>query len=118
MKNSLIKSLVGIGLIAVVVLATMAFTSKSEGGKFVYCELVGTTKFMSKKVTVLVDYGQQMKLSKDHRIMDESTGKAKAFNSMVDAMNFMGQQGWEFSQAYVITSGNSNVYHWLLKKQI
>ena len=118
MKNSLVKALAGIGFIAMVVFATMAFTEKTEDAQFVYCELLGTNKFMSKKVTVVVDYGQQMKFSKDHRIMDESTGKAKAFNSMVDAMNYMGQEGWEFAQAYVVTTGNTNVYHWLLKKKV
>lgn len=37
---------------------------------------------------------------------------------MVDAMNWMGSQGWEFAQAYVVTMGGQNVYHWLLKKDI
>ena len=40
------------------------------------------------------------------------------FNSMVDAMNYMGRIGWEFTQAYVITIGKQNVYHWLLKKKL
>ncbi len=35
---------------------------------------------------------------------------------MVDAMNYMGKRGWEFEQAYVVTIGNQNVYHWLLSK--
>ena len=42
----------------------------------------------------------------------------KKFNSMVDAMNWMGSMGWEFVQAYVVTVGNQNVYHWLLKKNL
>jgi len=37
---------------------------------------------------------------------------------MIDAMNFMGAKGWEFVQAYVVTVGKQNVYHWLLKKEI
>lgn len=37
---------------------------------------------------------------------------------MVDAMNYMGKRGWEFEQAYVVTIGNQNVYHWLLSKEI
>lgn len=32
--------------------------------------------------------------------------------------NWMGAMGWEFQQAYVVTMGNTNVYHWLLKKNI
>jgi len=35
---------------------------------------------------------------------------------MVDAMNFMGENGWKFEQAYVVALGSSNVYHWLLSQ--
>ena len=37
---------------------------------------------------------------------------------MVDAMNYMGCLGWKFEQAYVVTVGQQNVYHWLLSKDI
>ena len=41
---------------------------------------------------------------------------------MVDAMNYMGELGWEFEQAYVVTFGSgsssSSVYHWLLSKYV
>ncbi len=37
---------------------------------------------------------------------------------MVDALNYMGKQGWEFMQAYIVTVQNQNVYHYLLKKKI
>lgn len=43
--------------------------------------------------------------------------KNKSFNSMIDGMNYMGDRGWEFVQAYVITHGNQNVYHYVLKKK-
>ena len=52
--------------------------------------------------------------------MVDADGKVQEFNSMVDAMNYMGTLGWEFEQAYVVTMGSgagaSNVYHWLLSK--
>lgn len=85
-----------------------------------YAELLGTRKLMSNKVTVEIDYGQENPLWKftDDRIIDVKTGKPKTFNSMVDAMNFMGALGWEFVQAYVVTEGNQNVYHWLLKLRV
>ncbi len=44
--------------------------------------------------------------------------KRQSFNSMVDGMNFMGTQGWEFQQAFVLSSGNQYVYHWILKKKL
>lgn len=49
--------------------------------------------------------------------MKDENGKNIEFNSMVDAMNYFGKQGWEFVQAYAVTMGNQNVYHWLLKKK-
>ena len=49
--------------------------------------------------------------------LDEN-GEKLVFNSMVDAMNFMGELGWEFQDAYVITVGQQHVYHWLLAKYI
>ena len=48
----------------------------------------------------------------------EKKVKSKIFNSMVDGMNYMGKDGWEFVQAYIVTSNNQNVYRWLLKKRI
>ena len=52
--------------------------------------------------------------------MVDADGKVQEFNSMVDAMNYMGTLGWEFEQAYIVTMGSgagaSNVYHWLLSK--
>jgi hypothetical protein len=89
-----------------------------EQKQYVYCELLGKGKLLSSKVTVDIDFGQPVSFwAPDRRYKDEN-GKAVAFNSMVDAMNFMGSLGWEFVQAYVVTESNQNVYHWLLKMEI
>lgn len=82
--------------------------------KFIYCEIVGTQRFMSNKVTVELDYGQAKRFGDKQRLRGED-GKPVIFNSMVDAMNWMGSKGWEFCQAYVVTYQSQNVYHWLLK---
>lgn len=104
----------------VIVLALLTSVASHAQGK-VYCELLGTQQFMSKKVTVQIDFGQQTKFFSDNRLVDEK-GNVKVFNSMVDAMNFMGTLGWEFEQAYVVTVGggtsSQNVYHWLLSKYV
>lgn len=85
--------------------------------EFLYCQILGTQKIMSNKVTITLDFGQLSKIWSDQRLRDED-GNVIVFNSMVDAMNWMGARGWEFVQAYVITVGGQNVYHWLLKKSI
>lgn len=90
----------------------------SQEKSFVYCELLGTSKLLSSKVNVKVDFGQATSFWKGVAYLKDEKGKNRNFNSMVDAMNFMGKEGWEFVQAYVVTSGNQNVYHWLLKKEV
>ncbi|MCD8079500.1 MAG: hypothetical protein LUF04_03535 [Bacteroides sp.] len=83
-----------------------------------YCELVGTGKIMSNKVTVQADFGQKTSFWSGVSAVKDADGKVVKFNSMVDAMNYFGQQGWEFVQAYVVTTSNQNVYRWLLKKEV
>jgi len=87
-----------------------------ETPKFVYAEIVGTSKFLSKKVMIEIDYGQATSFWESNR-MKNADGSNKDFNSMVDAMNYMGALGWEFQQAYVVTIGQQNVYHWLMRKE-
>lgn len=102
-------------LLALFCLPLLSYGQEEVKSHKVYCELVGTSKMLSAKVNVQIDFGQNP--YKDNRIVDEN-GKTKTFNSMVDAMNYMGSLGWEFKQAYVITVGSQNVYHWLLSKDI
>jgi hypothetical protein len=90
---------------------------------YTYCEILGTGGLFSTKVKIDIDYGQEVSFwNQDRRLKDEQ-GKSIKFNSMVDALNYMGTLGWEFVQAYVVTSsaglgGQQNVYHWLLKREL
>lgn len=83
--------------------------------KFVYAEIVGESRFLSTKVIVSIDYGQVTSFFENTKVKNEDGSNWK-FNSMVDAMNYMGALGWEFQQAYVVTSSQQNVYHWLMRK--
>lgn len=108
-------------IITCILMGSFISTSKaqekvsSDSMQYFYCQILGTQKILSNKVTINIDFGQIQKLLSDQRLRDEN-GNIIVFNSMVDAMNWMGARGWEFVQAYVITIGNQNVYHWLLKK--
>jgi hypothetical protein len=107
-----------ISLIFIMFLVAIQFLHAQELQKFDYCEIVGSTKLLSNKVTISIDFGQETKYFSDTRYKDEN-GKTKTFNSMIDAMNFMGKQGWEFVQAYAITySNNLDIYHYVLKKKV
>lgn len=84
-----------------------------------YCLVLATSKLMSTKVTITIDYGQETKLFafKDARVKDE-TGKVQAFNSVIDALNYMNSQGWEFVNAYTITVSGQNVYHYVMRRRV
>lgn len=117
MKNLILTSILFISISLTTNLFGQTNQDTTSVFKFVYCELVGTQKFLSTKVTVSVDYGEERSFFQDTRMKDEQTGKVQSFNSMVDALNYMGNNGWEFVQAYIVTMGQQNVYHWLLKKK-
>jgi hypothetical protein len=83
-----------------------------------YVQIVGTSKLMSNKVTIEIDFGQENKYwsARDTQVKDEN-GKLVVFNSMIDALNFLSKNGYEFIDAYTITISNQNVYHYMLKKK-
>ncbi len=60
--------------------------------KYTYCQIVGTANLIGTKVTIELDFGQARKFLQNKTYMD-SDGKPIKFNSMVDAMNFMGKNG-------------------------
>jgi hypothetical protein len=68
------------------------------------------------KIKIEIDFGQHKNYT-DNLYKDPSTGKPMVFNSVVDALNFMGKDGWEFVQEY--TEGDRQIgiiYHFILKK--
>lgn len=102
------------------VAAVLAFGAAEAQEYKVYCQIVGVSKFMSKKVSVRVDFGQTPSA---HNALVDENGKKIIFNSMIDAMNYMSRLGWEFECVYVTTLGtdpNSKqlVHHWLLSKRL
>lgn len=83
-----------------------------------YIQIVGTSQLLSNKVSIEIDFGQLNKIfsSKDTQVKDEN-GKLVKFNSMIDALNFLSKNGYKFLNAYAITDGNQNVYHYILEKK-
>ena len=85
-----------------------------------YIQIVGTAKVLSSKVTINIDFGQSTKLfgssKKQFSILNKDNKKVE-FNSMIDALNFMTKNGYKFEQAYVVTTGNSSTYHYLMSKE-
>ncbi len=75
--------------------------------KEVYAQVRVRPRFLSNKVSIPLDYGQERNFwGGDTRIRDAESGKVKKFNSAVDALNYMSSQGWEFVFAYTLPIGD------------
>lgn len=83
-----------------------------------YVQIVGTAKLLSTKVTIRIDFGQSTKLlSAKESVVKDENGKLMSFNSMIDVLNFMSKNGYDYKDAYVLTISNQNVYHYMLQKR-
>lgn len=83
-----------------------------------YVQIVGTSKSLSNKVKIEIDFGQENKLfsgNHDTMVKDENE-KKMIFQSMIDALNFMHSHGYEFESANAFSLGSQSVYHFMLKK--
>lgn len=81
-----------------------------------YAEVVATPRLLSNKVTIDIDYGEERSIWKDHRLKEDN-GRLKKFNTTIDALNYMGKDGWTLVNAFPVTVGtNSQVYHYVFKK--
>lgn len=83
-----------------------------------YCELVAQGRLFSNKVTIDVNFGEERKFfAWDSRVKDD-IGNIKKFNSLTDALNYLGKQGWKLVNAFPISqgSGTESVYHFFFKK--
>jgi hypothetical protein len=80
-----------------------------------YCQLVASPRAFTTKVNIDVDYGEERKTFRDTRMKDEE-GRLKKFNGIIDALNYMGRNGWVLVNAYPITNGTTQVYHYVLKR--
>jgi hypothetical protein len=84
-----------------------------------YCSLNVMPRLLSNKVNIDVDYGNPRKLFsfKDNRVKDDD-GKAKKFNTAVEALNYMSSQGWKLVNAMALTEGGNAVYRYIMKREI
>jgi hypothetical protein len=109
MKKVLIMSIV---LLSSVVLNAQCDTSKVEQ----YCQVIATPRLLSNKVTIDIDFGDEKSFWRDTRLKTDA-GKLKKFNTIIDAMNYMGREGWIFINAFPVRMAETEIYHFAFKKQ-
>lgn len=83
-----------------------------------YCDVVSTERFMSNKVTINIDFGEERSIWKDNRLKDRA-GKLVKFNTVIDALNDLGKDGWKLVNAFPVgnSANSSAVYHYVFKKE-
>ena len=98
-------------------LAAIAVFAQNDTTKIEqYCQIIATPRLFSNKVTIDIDFGEEKSFWEDTR-MKTFDGKLKKFNTIIDALNFMGKEDWVFINAYPVDMGNTVIYHYGFKKQ-
>lgn len=82
-----------------------------------HIEIVGQGRFLSSKIDIYIDYGQAGTGNWEKKKLVDKDGKRIVLNSMIDAMNYLSEWGYEFQAAYAVTIGNQNVYHYLMVRK-
>lgn len=109
------KQLLSIIILTILLNVTQAQSTVIEQ----YCSLNVMPRLLSNKVNIDVDYGNPRKLFsfKDNRVKDDD-GKAKKFNTAVEALNYMSAQGWKLVNAMAMSEGGNAVYRYIMKREI
>jgi hypothetical protein len=97
----------------------IAFESTAQDSTVVeqYCDVVVSEAPIGTKVTIEVDYGAPRNIFRDNRVKT-GDGKTKKFNTVVDALNYMGQSGWKLVNALTVRpSVGAAEYHYIFKKE-
>ena len=81
-----------------------------------YCLLYAASPWMSNKVKIYVDEGTPGAPMKDFDVLKGKDGKPIKFSSVMEGVNYMAADGWEYVEAFALTSNNTNVYHFVMKK--
>lgn len=105
------KKLLIIVMICFTISIAHAQSTPTNTTEYIYCQLIGRPK-LNATISVSIDIGQKIKPFSE--VVDKNN-KPIIFNSMVDAMNYMGQNGWEIVYTNALPP---NVHYWLLKKDI
>lgn len=109
-------------VIGVIIFSQLSFAQSSQNTRDIFCQIIVKQKFLSKKMDCRVDYGETRNYFDNTKVRDEQTGKVKSFNSQVDALNYMSEEGWTYTNSYVVSQtigyGTTIQFYYLLKKTI
>lgn len=102
-------------------IAILLIATSVQAHKKTYCRIiVKSAGISSNKVNISIDFGQESKTFDNNTLVD-ADGQPIEFNSVVDALNYLGDKGWDFEQAYQLPSnlqGEPPICYYLLSKNI
>jgi len=107
------KKLLTIGIFLIRALVSNAQTDTSKVEQ--YCQVIATPRLLSNKVTIDIDFGDEKSFWRDNRLKTDG-GTVKKFNTIIDALNYMGREGWVFINAYPFHMGQTEIFHFAFKK--
>jgi hypothetical protein len=97
-----------------VVFATTTFAQEKKQTIEQYCQLKMLGQYLELQNTVEVDYGEK---KRSYKLKDEND-KVVKFNSGVDALNYMGKQGWKLVTVTTVPDKSWPKTYYLFKKEI
>jgi hypothetical protein len=109
MKNLLIMALLMCSL--------HSFAQKDSVKVEQFCQIIAVPRLLSNKVTINIDFGEEKKFWSDTRLKTW-TDKVRTFNTIIDAMNYMGKAGWSFINAYPVRTNDTEIFHFAFKKLV
>ena len=84
----------------------------------VFCDLISKKKFLGREETIMINYGNRDSLWIDKKIYTLMSKDLKKYNSIIDALNYMGSEGWKTINTYSSSQNSYTIEHYILKKEI
>jgi len=107
------KKTIYIGLFLFLCYPSIAQTDTSKIEQ--YCQIIATPRLLSNKVNIDIDFGEEKSFWRDTGLKTYD-GKFKKFDTIIDALNFMGKEGWTFINAYPVRNNEIEIFHFGFKK--
>ncbi|MBN2893604.1 MAG: hypothetical protein JXL97_17160 [Bacteroidales bacterium] len=83
-----------------------------------YMKIIGTNEYAKSTIVIRFDFGGENKsINKNKNIIKDENGNILKFTSMIDALNFMSKNGYEYVDSYTTRFGDFFETNYILKKK-
>ena len=84
----------------------------------IFCDLISTRKFLGTKEDISINYGSRDSIWTNDKMFTLVASDLKKYSSIIDALNYMGSEGWKEISSYSTSQNSYIVKHYVLKKEI